>query len=375
MEKITLVGTIAVAVILVIIFIYIGVKFFNLFPKSGGKDENPNPTTMTPTPTEEPSKEVGTVIVPNILGYSLDEAEAALKESGLTNYNYTEEYNDTFKKGTVCDQYPKKNAEISADAEVQFIVSSGPESFKLPNVYNSSEKKATDDLENAGLVVERDYAFSDEVDEGRVIETNPKRDTMVVKGDTVTIIISNGPENTQSVVPSLINLTQAEALKKLEDAGLTLGIVSNDYSDAYKAGTVMYQNYEKGTKLDKGTAVDITINLGAKPTQKPNKQQYVGQITITDNPFDYSGDSGIIEIEMEQDGKLSTLYKGEKSYDDFPITLSNVKSNSGSDGTVHMYVGRDVEPGTPGAVSENGRLVKYEEYDTIWAIYFTPVEG
>ena len=376
MEKITLVGTIAVAVILVIIFIYIGVKFFNLFPNSGSKDkENPNPTTITPTPTEEPSKEVGTVIVPNILGYSLDEAEAALKESGLTNYNYTEEYNDTFKKGTVCDQYPKKNAEISADAEVQFIVSSGPESFKLPNVYNSSEKKATDDLENAGLVVERDYAFSDEVDEGRVIETNPKRDSLVVKGDTVTIIISNGPENTQSVVPSLINLTQAEALKKLEDAGLTLGIVSNDYSDAYKAGTVMYQSYEKGTKLDKGTAVDITINLGAKPTQKPNKQQYVGQITITDNPFDYSGDSGIIEIEMEQDGKLYTLYKGEKSYDDFPFPLSNIKSNSGSDGTVHMYVGRDVEPGTPGAVSENGRLVKYEEYDTIWAIYFTPVEG
>ncbi len=289
--------------------------------------------------------------------------------------SYDEDYSDTFAKGFVFDQYPKKGAEISADAEVQFIVSSGPESFKLPNVYNSSEKKATDDLENAGLVVERDYAFSDEVDEGRVIETNPKRDTMVVKGDTVTIIISNGPENTQSVVPSLINLTQAEALKKLEDAGLTLGIVSNDYSDAYKAGTVMYQNYEKGTKLDKGTAVDITINLGAKPTQKPNKQQYIGQITITDNPFDYSEDSGIIEIEMEQDGKLSTLYKGEKSYDDFPITLSNVKSNSGSDGTVHMYVGRDVEPGTPGAVSENGRLVKYEEYDTIWAIYFTPVEG
>lgn len=380
MEKITLVGAIAVAVILVIIFIYIGVKFFNLFPSKGKVDKDENPiTTITPTPTEEIPEEVGTIIVPAVVGYTLDEAKEVLyAKSDKLKVTYTEDYSDTFKAGTVFEQYPKKGAEISADAEVQLVVSSGPESFKLPNVYNSSEKKATEDLVNVGLIVERDYAYSDEIDEGRVIETNPARDTLVAKGDTITIIISNGPENTQSVVPSLMNLTQANALKELQAAKLTLGTVSNDYSDAYKVGTVMYQNYEKGTKLDAGTAVDITISLGpkkAEPTQKPNKPQYIGQITITDNPFDYPGESGIILIEMEQDGKIFKLFKGEKSYDNFPLPLPDIKSNSGSNGTVTMYIGRPAEPGESGAVSENGQLIKYEEYDTSWVISFTPVEG
>lgn len=377
MEKITLVGTIAVAVILVIIFIYIGVKFFNLFPSSGDKSkDNPKPTTITPTPTEE-LEEVGTVVIPSVVGLKLEDAQAKLKEiSDNLKVSYDEDYSDTFAKGFVFDQYPKKGAEISADAEVQLIVSSGPESFKLPNVYNITEKQATTELENAGLVVDLDYAYSDETEEGRVIETNPVRDTLVVKGDTVTIVVSNGPENTQAVVPDLLKLTKEKAKEKLEKVGLKLGSVSNDNSDAYAIGTVMYQNYEKGSKVDSGTAIDITISLGPKnATQNPDNQKYVGEITITDNPFDYSGESGIIVIEMEQDGKLSTLYKGEKTYDEFPITLSNIISDSGSNGTISMFVGRPAEPGESGAVSENGQLIKYDDYGTSWVIYFTPVEG
>ncbi len=376
MEKITLVGTIAVAVILVIIFIYISVKFFNLFPNKGKQgSEDPIETTLTPTPTEELEEEVGTIIVPSVVGLTLEHAEKNLKEQfDKIHVTHTEDFSDTYEAGFVMDQYPKKGAEIPADAEIQLIVSVGPESFKLTNVYGLTDQKATELLEKAGLIVEHDFAYSDEIEEGKVIETNPVRDSSVVKGDTVTIIVSNGPKNEQSVVPNLLDLTQANALTKLQEAGLTLGTVSNDYSDVYKVGKVMFQNYEAGSKVASQTAVDITLSLGPKPTTPtPGPQQYIGQVTITDNPFDYSGESGIIVLEMEQDGKIYPIFKGEKSYDNFPITVPDVKSDSGSTGTVKMYVGRDAEPGDPDAVSENGRLVVYEEYDTIWAIVFTPV--
>jgi len=376
MEKITLVGTIAVAVILVIIFIYISVKFFNLFPSKGKPgNEDPIETTLTPTPTEEAEAEVGPIIVPSVVGLTLEHAEKNLKEQfDKIHVTHTEDFSDTYEAGIVMDQYPKKGAEIPADAEIQLIVSVGPESFKLTNVYGLTDQKATELLEKAGLIVEHDFAYDDEIEEGKVIETNPARDTPVVKGDTVTIIVSNGPKNEQSVVPNLLDLTQANALTKLQEAGLTLGTVSNDYSDVYKVGKVMFQNYEAGSKVASQTAIDITLSLGPKPTTPtPGPQQYIGQITITDNPFDYPGESGIIVLEMEQDGKTSPLFKGEKSYDNFPITVPDVKSDSGSTGTVKMFVGRDAEPGDPDAVSENGRLVVYEEYDTIWAIVFTPV--
>ena len=376
MEKITLVGTIAVAVILVIIFIYISVKFFNLFPSKGNKGgQDPIESTLTPTPTEELEAEVGTVIVTSVVGLTFEDAEKNLKDqSDKLHVTRKEDYSDTYEAGIVMDQYPKKGAEIPADAEVQLFVSVGPESFKLTNVYGLSDQKATELLEKAGLIVEHDFTYNDEIEEGKVIETNPARDTPVVKGDTVTIIVSNGPKNEQSVVPNLLDLTEANALTKLKEAGLTLGNVSNDYSDVYKAGKVMYQNYEAGSKVASQTPIDITLSLGPKATTPtPGPQQYIGQITITDNPFDYPGESGIIVINMEQDGKTRNLFKGEKSYESFPITIPDIKSESGSTGTATMLVGRDAEPGEPGAVSENGRLIVYDDYDTIWAIVFTPV--
>ncbi|MDU6264043.1 MAG: Stk1 family PASTA domain-containing Ser/Thr kinase [Anaerocolumna aminovalerica] len=376
MEKITLVGTIAVAVILVIIFIYISVKFFNLFPSKGNKGgQDPIESTLTPTPTEELEAEVGTVIVTSVVGLTFEDAEKNLKDqSDKLHVTRKEDYSDTYEAGFVMDQYPKKGAEIPADAEVQLFVSVGPESFKLTNVYGLSDQKATELLEKAGLIVEHDFTYNDEIEEGKVIETNPARDTPVVKGDTVTIIVSNGPKNEQSVVPDLLDLTEANALTKLKEAGLTLGNVSNDNSDVYRAGKVMYQNYEAGSKVASQTPIDITLSLGPKATTPtPGPQQYIGQITITDNPFDYPGESGIIVINMEQDGKTRNLFKGEKSYESFPITIPDIKSESGSTGTATMLVGRDAEPGEPGAVSENGRLIVYDDYDTIWAIVFTPV--
>jgi hypothetical protein len=134
----------------------------------------------------------------------------------------------------------------------------------------------------------------------------------------------------------------------------------------------MSQNYDAGTKIAKGTKVDITISLGFED-EPDGSGGYVGQVTIDEIPFDYQGDSGIIWLQLEQDGQKTTLLKDKKTYDNFPLPFYDIKSASGSNGTVTMYVGREVPSGTEVAVSENGVLVKYEEYGTVWSVAFVPV--
>ena len=380
-EKIILVGSIAAGVILTILIIFFVVRFFKLFP--GSNDDTGIPTvetTSTEEPTTSPTPETSeTVIVPPVIGLMLEDAQNTLyakSESFNVTYN-TEEYDDTYEKGMVIDQYPAQGVEVEADSEVRLVISLGPKPFQIPNVYNLTDSQAVTKLEEAGLIVQHDYKYSDEIEEGRVIETNPPRDDSVVKGDTVMVIVSNGPEIKKVKVPSILGLTEAKAVKKLEEAGLKKGEVVTDYSDTYPEGQVMSQSVEKDKEVDSGTTVDFVISLGSgvvDPPEDTEPQTYIGQIEIDENPFDYPGDSGIVKVQLIQDGKTTTLLKENLDYDSFPLNVGEITSTSDSQGTVKMIIGREAEGDGDGVVNENGRYVRYEEYGTSWTVVFSPVQ-
>ncbi len=385
-EKLILIGTIVAGVVVTILILYFAINFFKLFSNNEPDiDVPPIETTISPVPTEEPIETNQLIDVPSVIGLTLEDATKTLHAKSEDLKIFTkEDYSDKFEKGQVMEQYPQKGAEIAGDAEVELIISLGAEPIEIPNVYNIMEGEAKSKLEKAGFVVVVDYAFSDEIEKGRVISSSPERQTFAVKGETVTILVSNGPETVEVAVPDLLNLSQDAALDKLDELGLKRGSITNDYSDKYAAGTVMKQSQPAGTSVPVGTAINLTISLGsstpiATPTPEPDDEEevqtYMGSITIYDNPFDYPGDKGIIIIELEQDGKTRTLSKKERTYDSFPIIIDNISSESSSKGTIRMYVGEYVDVGEEGAVSEDGNLVKYYQYDTSWAIDFHPVSN
>src|SRR3972149_660446 len=70
---------------------------------------------------------------------------------------------------------------------------------------------------------------NDEVEVDRVISPDPASGETVAKGDTITVVVSNGAEEVN--VPVLIGQTRAEAAATLVAAGLVLGAVSEEPSD------------------------------------------------------------------------------------------------------------------------------------------------
>lgn len=371
-EKIVLIGSIATGVILIILIIFFVINIFHLFPGSGSGDSPTQEVTMTPSPSPT-AEALQTIVIPPVVGLLLEDAQNTLyAKSADLKIDYEEAPSDQYKVGMVMEQYPSSGTEIESNASVKLVISTGPESFKLPNVYNLTDSQAVTKLEELGLKVQHDYAFSDEIEEGRVISTDPARDSLVVSGDTITVVVSNGPEITNAIVPDLLGLKEDAATKKLEENGLKKGNVTTGYSTSYPAGTVMGQSQNNGTEVPKSSMVDLQISLGAEPTKAP--VNYEGHVTINENPFDYPGDNGIVLIELKQDGSITTLSKEIKSYDDFPLTL-DMNSKSGSNGTIIMYIGREVDEYEDGVVSENGVLIKYEKYGTNWNVQFSPVGG
>jgi len=71
-------------------------------------------------------------------------------------------------------------------------------------------------------------------------------------------------------VPNVVGMTQAEAGAALVAAQLTLGTVTEVYSDTVPAGEVISQNPAAGVMVAENTPVNLTVSKGPAPVAVPN---------------------------------------------------------------------------------------------------------
>ncbi|MDX3640777.1 Stk1 family PASTA domain-containing Ser/Thr kinase [Streptomyces sp. MB09-02B] len=132
---------------------------------------------------------------------------------------------------------------------------------QVPAVLQQSEADATRRLEGAGLAVDVRQAFSDTVERGRVIGTDPAPGERIRDNDTVTVTISKGPQTVR--VPDLKGTPLAEAKTQLKDDGLEPGVVTREFSDEVVRGQVIGTQPGAGTEISSGAAVRIVVSRGA----------------------------------------------------------------------------------------------------------------
>ena len=104
--------------------------------------------------------------------------------------------------------------------------------------------------------------FSDEYEEGYVIEQTPRAGDEVRKGRTVTFTVSKGSEG--SDMPNLTDKSGTEAIKQLDALKLGLKVITEDEgSDTVTKGYVVRTEPKAGTKLEKNQQVTLYISLGS----------------------------------------------------------------------------------------------------------------
>ena len=143
-----------------------------------------------------------------------------------------------------------------------------PHYTNVPGVGGLGVPEATGRLEEAGLkVVLGDAAFSSTVPAGSVVTTRPPPGTRIEQGQTVTLIPSKGPELV--AVPVVTGRTQDAAVRLLRAAGFET-TQRSAYDEKVPKGQVVSQNPEAGTKIERGSAVNLTISLGPPPVTIPD---------------------------------------------------------------------------------------------------------
>ncbi len=133
------------------------------------------------------------VVVPDVIGMSLDDATSEITGAGLVVGEVSHEYSETTPAGRVISQEPVGGEKVSAGTEVDLAVSLGSETVTVPDVTGMSLDDAKDEITDAGLMVgEVTYDYSETVPEGHVISQEPAGGETVSPGSAVDLVVSLG---------------------------------------------------------------------------------------------------------------------------------------------------------------------------------------
>jgi beta-lactam-binding protein with PASTA domain len=201
--------------------------------------------------------------VPNVIDRESATASQILQNRGF-EVDIVPVVNPDVERDHVAAQDPRPGTEAPEGSTVTITVSTGPGEAPVPQVAGLSQDDAEKQLRDAGFEPRVERVFSDDVRNGRVVETSPPAGTTLERGSQVTLQVSRGPEQVE--VPDVTGESEDNARSALEGAGLRVGKITREESGE-APGTVIEQSPAAGEQLDKGDAVDLTV---AEPTAIPD---------------------------------------------------------------------------------------------------------
>jgi len=134
---------------------------------------------------------------------------------------------------------------------------------RVPSVAGLSKAAATTQLQDAGFEVSANTEFSDTVEEGVVIDSDPGRDDKALPGSTVEISVSKGVE--EYSVPKVKGMLADDAQDEIRDKGLGIGDPIEKFNDNVPEGHVINSQPRPGTLVRPGKAIVLVISKGPAP--------------------------------------------------------------------------------------------------------------
>ncbi len=209
--------------------------------------------------------------VPSLLGHTLEELENDPNLlDGFTFEVGSETYSAEYEEGQICNQSPEAGEKVrDRDRTIRVNVSSGKDELKMPYVINQEYRRAEQTLRDMGLEVRIEQDYSQDITQDYVISSDPEEGVVLEEGQTVTLVVSQGPERVPVSVIRWVGMSLSEAERQIKDMGLVVTEVKQYASNEYAAGTVSWQSLQPGEQAYKGDGIVLWVSTGPEPTEAP----------------------------------------------------------------------------------------------------------
>ena len=208
------------------------------------------------------------IVVPSVVGASIEEANAALAPLGLTSEVIERRFDEDIASGKILESDPSGGDKVDAGGRVNLVVSKGQERYVIPVLTGLTPSAAlkvltSQPLKSAGISEE----FNTTIPKGLVISSNPPNGQKVKRDTPVSILVSKGIE--EIALTTYVGQSADQAQNELTEAGFNVES-SFAYSESVAAGAVVSQTPAGVVSAPKGSTITLVVSKGSKFVFIPN---------------------------------------------------------------------------------------------------------
>ena len=175
-----------------------------------------NGATITVIPSAGPRM----ILVPNVTGQAIANAQKALQAAGLTPGAVQQETSPTVPQNEVISTDPPAGTSWPQTKPVKLTVSAG---IGLPDFTGQPKQVAEQWLQQHQLQVQEQQQNSTSQPQDNVIKQSPAANSPITQGEVVTLYISTGPPIVQ--IPDVTGMSVPDATKQLQALGFQVSVV------------------------------------------------------------------------------------------------------------------------------------------------------
>lgn len=350
-ERAMTIAGVVLAVIIVIIMLLLFSKVLGIGKKSNTDTSDSQQTEQSADEEDDSSSasQGNTVNMPSLLGKTYAEARTVLEELGLKIERGESEKSNQYSAGQIIAQSEESGNSVKVGTTVTVTLaaagstasSDGTSStgsttssttttttnskVTVPSVVGKDENAAKSAITAAGLTVGTvSEASSDTVESGLVISQSPSANSETESGGKVNIVLSSGPNKKK--VTDVIGHESSRAQSELAGDGFKVE-VKETYSDDMRAGLVVSTSPDRGTYVQPGSTVTITVSKGREQVTIPSVSVGMTYEEAVEALND-AGFKGIVKEATEYSASVGNGF----------VTRYSPSKTVDPDGTVTIYV-------------------------------------
>jgi serine/threonine-protein kinase len=210
-----------------------------------------------------------TIEVPAVIGLDVDRAENTLQNAGFDSVE-TEEIDSLAPADQVVDVSPGEGQSVDPSTTVTLQVSDGD--AEVPDVTGQQQAAATQALRTAGFTNVTSEQVESQQPQGTVVATDPSDGEQVSADDLITLQVSSGPSEPETVtVPRVAGQSANAALDALEGLGFTdVRVVDSTGAEVDPAqATAVSTSPPAGAEVSPDTRITLTVQGPTPSGQTP----------------------------------------------------------------------------------------------------------